>query len=289
MAQARCQGRAVQLSVTATASSEVTSMATIRALKKAEASDEARQVYDEILSTYTAYNLKEPHEIYRLMGHTPDFLASNWPRSRYLYGGQPEDQDKSRSRLSLKEKHLVTLAVSATNNCEYCVRIHTTRLRQLGATSEELLEALTVAAATTGFDRIAEGTRAGDRPTISPAAGSDTDSQFPSPSSYNRPGQDPDEVFDMLAHRPDLLRVHGELARGVLYDGGLLGDRLKRMLAFAVSATNGADYYIARHTHGLREIGLDQEELVELLLIVDLTCGYNRYVQGLQVTASAGT
>lgn len=264
----------------------VIAMATIQALKRAEASDQARRIYDDILSTYTAYNLTEPHEIYRLMGHTPDFLAANWPRSRYLYGGQPDDPDRSLSRLSLKEKHLVTLAVSATNNCEYCVRIHTNRLSQLGVTSEELLEALTVAGVTTAFDRIAEGTRAGDRPTIPKVASTE---EYPSTSTHWQPGPDSDEVFGILAHRPDLLQLHQELAHKTFHEPGLLGSRVKSMLAFAVSATNGADYYIVRHAQGLHDAGLDQEELLELLLTIDLACGYNRYVQGLQVAAAPNT
>jgi AhpD family alkylhydroperoxidase len=213
------------------------------------------------------------------MGHTPEFLSANWPRSRLLYGGQPDDQDKSLSRLSLKEKHLVTLAVSAANNCEYCVRIHTSRLRQLGTTREELLEALAVAGAAGAFDRLAEGLRAGERPTVPPAVAPQPDVGL----------DDRDEVLDLLAHRPDLLEAHRGLARGAFDEEGRLGSRVKGMLAFAVAATDGADYYIRRHGRWLRKAGLDEEELVELLLIVDLTCGYNRYVQGLQVQPAPNT
>lgn len=262
-------------------------MSTIRALKKAEASDEARKIYDAILSTYTAYKLSEPHEIYRLMGHTPEFLAASWPRSRHLYGGQPDDQDRSLSRLSLKEKHLVTLAVSAANNCEYCVRIHTARLNQLGTTPEELIEALAVTATTTGLDRLAEGTRAGNRPTIPPAA-IDDKTAAPGTTGQDEEGES-DELFQLLGHRSDFASTHRDLARTAFDEDGALGLRIKSMIAFAVAATDGNDYYIRRHGRRLKRLGLDEEELVELLLVVDLTCGYNRYVQGLQVAPAADT
>jgi AhpD family alkylhydroperoxidase len=77
--------------------------------------------------------------------------------------------------------------------------------------------------------------------------------------------------------------------RQALRDDGLLGARTKAMLAFAVAATNGADYYIRRHGKWLKEVGFDDDELVELLLVIDLTCGYNRYVQGLQVEVAPNT
>ena len=38
----------------------------------------------------------------------------------------------------------------------------------------------------------------------------------------------------------------------------------------------------------IRDLGLGDAELVELLLVIDLTCGYNRYVQGLQANMETG-
>ncbi len=79
------------------------------------------------------------------------------------------------------------------------------------------------------------------------------------------------------------------MRRQAFQDQGVLGHRVKAMLALAVSATNGTDYYIQRHSNQLAKFGFSQEELVELLLIIDLTCGYNRYVQGLQVASAPNT
>lgn len=239
----------------------------------------AREIYDDINATY---GIKEPHGIYQFMGHTPEFLAASWRRSRHLFGTAPGNTDVSLSRFSLKEKHLVTLAVSATNNCEYCVRIHTLRLSQLGTTREELLEALAVVATTNAFDSLAEGTRAGDRPTLPEADGNDARGTLEEIS--DKYGQrEVEDLFALLAHHPDLLQLHWQLARASFEEEGHLGLRLKLMLAFAVAATNSTDYYVWRHGARLKALGIDDSELAELLLVIDLTCGYNRYVQGLQI------
>lgn len=241
----------------------------------------AREVYDDIERTY---GIKEPQLIYQLMGHTPEFLAASWRRSRHLYGTAPDDTDVSLSRFSLKDKHLVTLGVSATNNCEYCVRIHTLRLRQLGMTEEEQVELLSVVAAMNGFNKLAEGVRAGERPTLPPAeedgeAGAILANVRESSSEDGKP----DELYPLLAHRPDLLRSLWNMARQCFIEEGALGLRTKHMVAFAVAATNSTDYHIRHHLERLRELDYSEDDLVELLLIVDLACGYNRYVQGLQI------
>ena len=138
-------------------------MATIPYVNSAEARGLAKDVYDDIKRTY---GITEPHGVYRLMGHTPEFLAASWDRSRYLYGTDPNDASVSRSLHSLRDKHFVTLGVSATNNCDYCVRLHTQRLRQLDMTPEENGELMMVVDVVNGYDTLVEGTRAGDNPVI---------------------------------------------------------------------------------------------------------------------------
>lgn len=255
-------------------------MTTIEPYSAAFASGLAREVYTDIERTY---GVKEPQLIYQLMGHTPEFLAASWRRSRHLYGTAPDDTDVSLSRFSLKEKHLMTLGVSATNNCEYCVRIHTVRLRQLGMTEQEHIELLSVVAAMSGFNKLAEGVRAGERPTLPPADEGGEAGPLLAEVRQGSGGREPDEFYLLLAHRPDLLKVLWNMAKECFIEEGALGLRTKHLVALAVAATNGADYHIRRHLERLRELGYSAEDLVELLLVVDLACGYNRYVQGLQI------
>ena len=102
-------------------------MPTISYMHQNEADAVTKEVYEDIKKTY---GFEEPRGIYMLMGHTPQHLAASWSRSRFLYG---EDSEFTRT-----EKHALTLAISATNNCEYCVRSHTTILRQKGLVNEDL-------------------------------------------------------------------------------------------------------------------------------------------------------
>lgn len=52
--------------------------------------------------------------------------------------------------LSLKEKELIALALSAASKCETCLEYHAEMAKNEGATSQEILEALEVATYMTG-------------------------------------------------------------------------------------------------------------------------------------------
>ncbi len=47
--------------------------------------------------------------------------------------------------LSEKNKHLIALAVAHVTQCPYCIRAHTKESTRLGATKEEMMEAIWVA------------------------------------------------------------------------------------------------------------------------------------------------
>lgn len=258
-------------------------MATIPYCHFSTAEGLAKEIYDDIVRTY---GIEEPHGIYQLMGNTPEFLAASWRRSRYLYGTDPNDTNVSLSKLSLKDKHYVTLGVSATNNCEYCVRLHTTRLEQLGMTKEDLIELMMVVDVTNGYDKFAEGTRLGDDPTIPFLGAEDADGSTKDvykdieAASGNK---EPDAIYRLMGYKPEYLKASWERSKLCFQEEGRLGLRTKHMVAMGIAATNSNDYYVTTHTGRLRELAMSDEEIVELLLTIDLACGYNRYVQGLQV------
>lgn len=249
-------------------------MATIPFKHVAEAEGLTREIYDDIMRTYGS---DEPHGIYQLMGHTPEFLAASWPRSRQLFGND--------SNFSLRDKHILTLGISATNNCEYCVRIHTERLYQLGLTREELVELMMVVDVVNGYSRFAEGTRAGNDPVIAPLDEDEADAAAEAVyrdirNAYGN--REPDEIYRIMGLDPAYLEASWARARLCFEEEGRLGLRLKHMIALSVAATCGNDHLIAALRARLGDLDLGDAELVELLLVIDLTCGYNRYVQGLQ-------
>ncbi len=250
-------------------------MSTIPMKRVEDATGLTSQVYEGIMRTY---GIKEPHGIYQLMGHTPEFLSASWPRSRFLFGMD--------TCFSIRDKHAMTMAISATNNCEYCVRIHTERLFQLGMSSEEVVELLMVVDVMNGYDKFAEGVRLGDDPTIrhperESCAPETSRTQARIASDCGEPEVDP--IYQVMAHDPDYMRTSWERARLCFVEAGRLGVRLKQLIALCIAATNGNDYFVRFHTRRLKTLGLKDDELVEVLLIVDLSCGYNRYVQGMQV------
>ncbi|MSO94145.1 MAG: carboxymuconolactone decarboxylase family protein [Rhodospirillales bacterium] len=256
-------------------------MATIPYYSFAEAEGLAREVYDDIVKTY---GIKEPHGIYQLMGHTPEFLAANWQRSRYLYGTDPKDTNVSRSLLSLRDKHFVTLAVSATNNCAYCVRLHTQRLEQLKMTREEQTEVMMIVDVVNGYDKVVEGTRAGDDPVL--AYAEETNEALCSIFGDIRKAygnREPEDIYRLMGHDPAYLKASWDRIRRCFFDEGRLGLRTKHMVAFGVAATNSSDYGTQIYSRRLKELGVSDPEMTELLLVIDLACGYNRYVQGLLV------
>lgn len=249
-------------------------MATIRYKRVQDAEGVTKKVYENIMRTY---GCPEPHGIYQLMGHTPDFLEASWARSRYLFGDD--------TQFTLRDKHVLTLGISATNNCEYCVRIHTNRLVSLGMNTSQLTELMGVVDVTNGLAKFCEGTRAGDKPVIPEyAIGQGCQYADKALGEVARDlGNEPvDPMYAIMARWPEFLRLAWQQARLCFSEAGSLGIKLKHMLAYSVAATSGADHLIAHHARRLKDIGTTEAEFMEMLLIVDLTCGYNRYVQGLQ-------
>jgi AhpD family alkylhydroperoxidase len=250
-------------------------MSTIPMKRVDEATGLAKEIYESIMKTY---GTDEPHGIYQLMGHTPEFLAASWPRSRFLFGID--------TCFSIRDKHVMTMAISATNNCEYCVRIHTERLFQLGLSREQVVELLMVVDVMNGYDKFAEGIRLGDSPSI---PGVKPDSSDPEVAhtlgeiATDSATPDTDHIYDVMATDPTYMRTSWERAKLCFVEEGKLGIRLKHLIALCIAATNSNDYFVQSHTRRLKALGLKDNELVEALLIVDLSCGYNRYVQGMQV------
>ena len=253
-------------------------MPTISYKLRSEADDVARAVYEDIMRTY---GLDEPRGIYLLMGHTPDHLAPSWERSRSIYGMD--------SAFTVKVKHILTLAISATNNCEYCCRSHTTRLRQLGATDADLIEAMMVVDTTNGESKFAEGTRTGDDPVLPPPnpKALSPEARCAVAEMRETPAADT-AMYGLMAYDSGYLAASWRRRRACFGDDGRLGLKLKHMIAYVVAATSGSDHAIATYAKRLRELDLTAVEMAELVFIVDVVCGYNRYVQGLQVDPLEG-
>ncbi len=63
----------------------------------------------------------------------------------------------SPGKLDRKTKEVIALAVSATNNCEYCINAHTAALKHMGFDDEALTELMAVVDQFNGFNKLLEG------------------------------------------------------------------------------------------------------------------------------------
>lgn len=94
-------------------------------------------------------------------------------------------------------------------------------------------------------------------------------------------------LFKVMAHRPEYLKASWERVKAIM-GPGLLDRKTKEMIAVAVSAANGCDYCTSAHAAALRQMGVGEGELVELMAVVDLFSGFNKMLEGLQVATDIG-
>ncbi len=69
-----------------------------------------------------------------------------------------------------KTKEVIALAVSATNNCEYCINAHTAALKHMGFDDEAITELLVIVDEFNGFNKLLDGLLVGSdlKPCASP-------------------------------------------------------------------------------------------------------------------------
>lgn len=89
-------------------------------------------------------------------------------------------------------------------------------------------------------------------------------------------------LFKAMAHHPDYLEATWTRVK-VIMGPGRLDRKTKEIIAVAVSATNGCEYCVNAHTAALRRLGFGDAELTEVMAVVDLFSGFNRFLDGMLV------
>ncbi|MEM0155858.1 MAG: carboxymuconolactone decarboxylase family protein [Thermoplasmataceae archaeon] len=79
-------------------------------------------------------------EIQKLM----EYLGSQVPENMNAFGGFIQSVQKN-GKLSLKVKELISIALSISSQCEWCIPYHAKMALQNGATVDEIMEAAMVA------------------------------------------------------------------------------------------------------------------------------------------------
>jgi AhpD family alkylhydroperoxidase len=121
-------------------------MATVTLVDEEQAQGEAKEAFDELKE---AMGISKVPNTFRQMAQKPKFLKTLLAMDSVVYADDT---------LDAKTKHLMAVAVSAAMGCEYCVYAHAALAQKLGASEEQVAEALTVAAVNGAFNNFNKAT-----------------------------------------------------------------------------------------------------------------------------------
>ena len=121
-------------------------MAQVKLVQDSEASAEVRAVFDDIRKTR---NTDYVNNIWRALAAHPPVLKRFW--------GQMKEIMARESRIDSLTKEYIYLAVSITNNCEYCIHSHIAAARKKGMDDEMLAELVEIVALANAGNRLTSG------------------------------------------------------------------------------------------------------------------------------------
>lgn len=123
-------------------------MTTLPLIEYADASEEVRAVYDDIMKTRQTDWI---NNFWKALANDPATLRRMWENVKQVMGAGGE--------LSPLVKELIYVAVSVTNGCHYCIASHTASARRHGMTDGMLTELLAVTGLANETNRFANGYR----------------------------------------------------------------------------------------------------------------------------------
>jgi AhpD family alkylhydroperoxidase len=122
-------------------------MATLGLVEYADASPEVRAVYDDIMATRRTDWI---NNFWKALAHDPATLKRTWESIKQIM---------SPGALDPLVKELIYVAVSATNQCPYCIASHTASARKAGMTDAMFVELMAVVGMANETNRLASGYR----------------------------------------------------------------------------------------------------------------------------------
>src|SRR6266576_3477990 len=120
-------------------------MATLGLIEYADASPEVRAVYDDIM---VSRNIDYINNFWKAIAHDPATLRRTWESLKQVMAA---------GALDPLMKELVYLAVSASNQCGYCIASHTAAARKAGMTDAMLAELMAGVGMANESNRLASG------------------------------------------------------------------------------------------------------------------------------------
>jgi AhpD family alkylhydroperoxidase len=116
-------------------------------IEYADASAEIRAVYDDIMATRQTDYI---NNFWKALAHDPATLKRTWESIKGIMAP---------GALDALTKELIYLAVSTTNQCEYCIASHTAAARRAGMTDAQFGELMAVVGMANETNRLASGWR----------------------------------------------------------------------------------------------------------------------------------
>jgi AhpD family alkylhydroperoxidase len=120
-------------------------MATLGLIEYSDASAEVRAVYDDIKATRKTDRI---NNFWKALAHDPATLRRTW---------QSVKEIMAPGALDALTKEMIYVAVSATNQCGYCIASHTAAARKAGMTDAMLAEVMAVVGMANETNRLASG------------------------------------------------------------------------------------------------------------------------------------
>ena len=120
-------------------------MASVKMIEDGTATTEVQSVYEDIKKTR---EIAYVPNIWKTLATHPPTLKRIWLGIKTVMAP---------GRLDPLTKEMIAVAVSATNNCDYCIRSHTATARKLGMDNEMLGELMAVVGMFNQTNRLANG------------------------------------------------------------------------------------------------------------------------------------
>lgn len=122
-------------------------MALMPKIEYEQASLPVKAVYDDIRATRGNDYI---NDVWKVFANDPDLLKRSWEQTKTVMKAGTIDS---------LTKEFIYLAVSITNNCEYCINTHTAAARSKGMTDAQFGELLSVIGLANQMNRLANGTQ----------------------------------------------------------------------------------------------------------------------------------
>ena len=120
-------------------------MATLGLVEYTDASPEVRALYDDIMATRQTDWI---NNFWKALAHDPVTLRRTWESIKQIMAP---------GSIDALTKEMIYLAVSATNQCGYCIASHTAAARKAGMSDAMFAELMAVVGMANESNRLASG------------------------------------------------------------------------------------------------------------------------------------